>query len=345
MQKKVRKLLEAGLIRHKKVPEAWQTKAQELVGLPFPLPWLMIGGLLFGLSWAMIANENYTARIFPLLAINSFLIAALGNAVVYFEMLLDEMADNSPELLDKETDDINQWISLWYDRMFWSPKNLLAGLGLAVVFIPLNQIMMDQFCLQFMGSKIVTYTLLGFMNFMAGSAFWAMLCIALMFLSLGGEMKTRSSIFDSNTSLLRSASSIMWHTSLVSALIYLSGISIIYFCKLHLAPIMLFVTVFFGIFILGYFVVPQISLHKELLKEKRKQLQKLVTQIDRSYDVVTSEPTQENIDLLQDLFHIQAEVSGRKSWSFGMGELLALVSTIVIPLLLFFCEYLLDKPD
>lgn len=98
-------------------------------------------------------------------------------------------------------------------------------------------------------------------------------------------------------------------------------------------------TVFFGVFIIVYYVVPQVNIHKFLVELKRSRLKVLVEQIDRSFDKVSSAPTPENISQLRDLFHLQNIVNGKRSWSFGAGELLMLIGSIIIPLMLFFINY------
>ena len=96
--------------------------------------------------------------------------------------------------------------------------------------------------------------------------------------------------------------------------------------------------VVFGAFIIAYYIVPQVNIHKHLVRLKQARLRVLVEQIDHSFDRVAEQPSPENISQLRDLFHLQNIVNGKKSWSFGFGELLALIGSIMIPLALFLIQ-------
>ena len=90
-----------------------------------------------------------------------------------------------------------------------------------------------------------------------------------------------------------------------------------------------------------YFIVPQINIHKTLLRLKRERLGALVKQIDNTFDDVSKNPTPTNISQLRELFDLQHVVNGKKSWSFGATELLILLGTVLIPLILFILECLI----
>ena len=62
-------------------------------------------------------------------------------------------------------------------------------------------------------------------------------------------------------------------------------------------------------------------------------------QVDHAFDEVANKPTQDNITRLRDLFDLQRVISGKRAWSFGVGELLTLIGTAVIPLILFILNY------
>ena len=95
-----------------------------------------------------------------------------------------------------------------------------------------------------------------------------------------------------------------------------------------------------GAFIILYFIVPQINIHKTLVGVKHQRLKALVEQLDHTFDLVASEPSPENINRLRDLFQLQDIVNGKRSWAFGMGELLMLIGSVLVPLLLFMVDYL-----
>ena len=170
---------------------------------------------------------------------------------------------------------------------------------------------------------------------------WMMLGIARLMSSLGSTVSIAPSIFDSSTSALRAASSVLWKISLSAVFLYLLGVSIRVLCPAERGVLDMIVTAFFGVFVVLYFIIPQLNIHKTLVGLKRNRLSTLVKQIDNTFDAVASTPTPENIGQLRDLFDLQRVINGKTSWSFGVGELLALIGTILVPLSLFAVGYLL----
>lgn len=379
--------------------DAWQTKVQESLRLPFPLPWAVIAGILFAvgiLIEAFLGNapdsatqaakgkpqagveqpgeakppeaiKQLTANQQPpadksakkgkkqnskespphpiiWLGIQCTLIAALANSVIIFEFLMDRIADSYPLLVDESSERAEQWIYRWYDKIFWSKRNLIAGLVLAaIITVSFGAIVADKFTVNMVESIkplgiAYSYFITIISSFLAGSCFWTALSIAFMFFSMGREIQIKSSIFDSRTSILRMASTVLWKVSLVLSLIYFLGLISVYVCGIERDLTVQIIVAIFGAFIVAYFIIPQVNIHKHLLRLKQSRLGVLVEQIDQSFDRVAGDPSPENISQLRDLFHLQRVINGKSAWSFGLGELLALVSSILIPLIMFYLK-------
>ncbi|MBN1883997.1 MAG: hypothetical protein JW876_00570 [Candidatus Krumholzibacteriota bacterium] len=323
--------------KYKESHDAWQTKTQMLIRLPFPLPWIIIAGILFLIGWALVFFSGENSNTLRLLALESALIAAIANSVVFFEMLLDDIASNVSTLLNEEEDRAKEWISDWYQNIFWSRKNMLVGLFLGSICFFLH-VFVNISVFHSMTVKIYSSFNIFVIGFLGGSMFWTMLGIAGLTNSLGKDVNIKASIFDSKTSFLRLASSMIWKVSLTASSVYILGISMYFFC-LQINEYILAIVMIFGAIILLYYILPQINIHKTLLEIKHSKLQSLVKQIDLAFDNVAAQPTAENINQLRDLFHLQDIVNGKRSWAFGIGELLKLIGSVLIPLLLFMCDY------
>ena len=328
--------------QYKESPDAWQTKVQMLVRLPFPLPWILIAGVLFLMGYAVTLFSGDNSDTVRLVAIECALIAAIANSVVFFEKLLDDVADTFPALLDEEEDRAKEWISRWYQCIFWSKKNVVMGLALGSLCV-LCGASSSAAVFGSVAGKAYSYFITFLIGLLGGSMFWTMLGVARLTSSLGRDVRIKPSIFDSRTSVLRTASSVLWKVSLTASLVYLLGVSIYYFCSLQIDASILAIVLIFGTFIILYFILPQINIHKTLVTIKRTRLKVLVQQIDHTFDNVAAEPTPENINQLRDLFHLQDIVNGKRSWSFGIGELLMLIGSVLIPLLLFVIEHFMRR--
>jgi ABC-type multidrug transport system permease subunit len=88
-------------LQYKESPDAWQTKVQQLSRLPFPLPWMLIAGVLFAIGYAITLNFNDSPNTVRLLALKSVLIAAIASSVIFYEKLLDGVADTFPLVITK----------------------------------------------------------------------------------------------------------------------------------------------------------------------------------------------------------------------------------------------------
>lgn len=326
---------------YKDSPDAWQTKFQQFTRMPFPLPWVIVGAILFGIAYAIVLHYEPDPRGIRLLFLDALLVAGIANAVVYAERLLDGLADAFPVLLDEEEGKTREWVRHWYEKIFWSKTNLIWGLGLGVI-IGLTGIEIVPHFFDSVPGLCCGYFFSCAIGFLGGSMLWTMLGVAMLMASLGSEVSVRTSIFDSSTSALRSASAILWRISLTAAALYGLGLSTYIICPTKIGVLNMVVTSFFGVFILLYFIVPQANNHKTLVGLKRSRLDALVKQIDNTFDSVADSPTPTNIGQLRDLFDLQRVINGKAAWSFGFMELLALIGTIVLPLSFFAFKYVLE---
>ncbi len=296
------------VLTFKESPDAWQTKVQVFLRLPFPLPWLLIAGVLFGIGCGVVALFEERLGGIRFLAVYAVLVAAIANAVVFFEKLLDEVADVFPELLEEENEKAKAWVRRWYRRIFWSKTNLYVGLGLAIICTGISLTASNQF-FQSVAAKTYFYFIIFVIGFLGGSMLWTMLGVAALMSSLGKDVNIRPSIFDSSTSALRAAASVLWKVSLTAVLTYILGISPIFLFSIHPGAAYMIVICTFGIFVLLYFIIPQMNIHKTLVRLKGDRLRTLVAQIDNAFDKVTQGPTPENINQLRNLFDLQKAVN------------------------------------
>ena len=329
------------LSKYQKKPDAWQTKFQEKIGLPFPIPWIIVGIGTFMFGFALKQMLPAPLMDLRMVAILSALVAAIANSVVYYENILDRATESIPHLLREDADGIERWLDKWYGYIFWSSRNVYSGVLLCIVCIV---------SIYFSGGlgrgnagAAFGYVMIGLIGFLGGSMFWTMIGIAKMTSSLGSSVKIRASIFDSQTSTLKIASGIIWRVAITAAVVYLLGVSMYPICGVNLAGTIYVIVIGFGAFIFIYFIAPQVNIHNTLLELKRDRLRVLVVQIDKTFDRVADDPTLDNIGQLRDLFNLQKTLNGKAAWAFGTKELLSLLGSVLIPLIVIVINRLLGK--
>jgi hypothetical protein len=329
----------AFLAKYPKQPDAWQTKLQAKCNLPFPLPWLLVGVACFFVGFALRSLLDDAAFDLRSIAIQSALIAAIANSVIYYERILDEAAVSIPHLLRAPAEGVEEWLDHWYGYIFWSSRNIYAGLVLAAICVANG----------FAGgapegstaSLLYHGGLSAIVGFLGGSMFWAMIGVARMTSSLGRSVEIRASIFDSQTSTLKVASSLIWKVALTASVVYLLGVSGFFVGEVEMNASIYVVAVGFGIFVMVYFIAPQANIHGTLVQLKRERLHALVDQIDNTFDQVAAEPTPANITQLRDLFDLQKTLNGKASWTFGIKELIMLLGTVCVPLFVILVDRLI----
>ncbi len=356
-------------LKYKESPDAWQTKIHMLISFPFPLPWMLIAGFLFAvgyiilfIAFEVILPEGKVDRhllqtlfqdLFRDFAVRCVLIAAIANSVVYFEKLLDDVAEAFPLLLDESEEDSQEWIKKWYRWMFWSSRNIIMGLVLGDLclmtwfyggghtkFIYMPDHMHSALLVVLMAYSALLVFCVGFLG---GAMLWTMLGVAGLTSSLGRDVKIRPSIFDTKISVLRTASSVLWKISLTATFVYLFGIANLFLSGRVLSITEMILPCAAGLFIIFYFIFPQRNIHTVLSDMKRSKLKTLVDTIDKTFDRVSANPTPQDIKDLRELFDLQTIVSRKKSWTFGIGELLTLGGSILVPLALCILNYFLKK--
>ena len=302
---------------------------------------MLIAILVFGLGYAVLfVFEKDTERV-SLFATNALLIAAIANAVVLYEKIIDNIADDLPELLDEENTKAAEWVSGWYHRIFWSKKILLFGICFGALLALVDAQAIEYGFLTLAG-KAYAYFINFLIGLTGGSMFLVMVGIARMMSSLGKDVSIRPSIFDTKTSALRVVTAALWKVALVAVFVYALGLSTLCIRQNTPGLITLGISGIAGVFVVAYVIYPQVNVHKTLSRLKRQKLEALIGQIEKSFNKVTQDPTPANIAQLRDLFDLQHIVNSKKAWAFGIRELLILISSVIIPLILALVKCILE---
>ena len=321
------------------VPIAWQAMVESVWRLPFPAPWLIIGGILLGIG-AAISVQQGGGEILRLVGMASALIAAAGNAVVLYGRMLQHVMLTFPALLDIDRQEGQRWCCSRAAKILSVWPNILAGLVLGLIIVSVSYNLIIEKFVSVVGIAYGIF-MFGSVGLVGGSMAWTMLGIGRMILAMGRDVPVKASLFEERTSIIRVASRMMLRVSLVAIAVYALGVCIPFSYTPGLLGTL--VTAVFGVFVILYFIIPQFNLHRTLVRLKQAKIAKLIPQMERTFESVAQEPTAENLHQLRELFQLQLVLNGRTSWSFGMKELLLLLGSVVIPLLVCILGYILNR--
>ena len=133
----------------------------------------------------------------------------------------------------------------------------------------------------------------------------------------------------------------MFRLSFTIVVVYLFGIS----SRIGSQPnlLMLFTTSLFGLFVIAFFIFPQLNVHKIMSKVKHRKLMNFSNYIEESLQAVTEDPSVGNIQRVRELFEIQRSLNGMGEWPFNTKLLLTLLTGIAIPIFVVLLQIICSK--
>lgn len=131
--------------------------------------------------------------------------------------------------------------------------------------------------------------------------------------------------------------------SLGNAFLRMSLITIACFfilvCTIMVSPLagdfIVLIWVFIGsILIFCFFLLPLISIHRIMAKEKREQFIFFSSQLDAAFTDTRINPTHENLAKVREMFDLHQHLRNLNDWPFNTAALWQLISVLLIPLLM-----------
>ena len=168
-----------------------------------------------------------------------------------------------------------------------------------------------------------------------------MLRISIMVYKLGKIDEMKVSIYQHPVTSIKAIGKLMSRLALTILIIYIFGMS--YFFTYIPSTSILFMNLFFGVLVLGFFIYPQINVHKIMSKMKHRKLMRFSAYLEESLQAVTEDPSGANIQRVREMFEIQRSLNGMGEWPFNTKLLLTIVTGIGIPILVVLIQIIWSK--
>ena len=97
---------------------------------------------------------------------------------------------------------------------------------------------------------------------------------------------------------------------------------------------------FGALLIFGFFILPQVGIHRIMSNEKSLRMRAFSHHLEEAMDSSLKDPTSENMQRLKELFELQQHLRNMNEWPFDVGSLWQLISALLIPLALTVLEIL-----
>jgi hypothetical protein len=90
--------------------------------------------------------------------------------------------------------------------------------------------------------------------------------------------------------------------------------------------------------IFGFFLLPQIGIHRIMAYEKQQRLLSFSAHLEDAMERSLKDPTAENMQRLKDYFELQEHLKNMHEWPFNVSTLWQLITALFIPVILAILE-------
>ena len=292
--------------------------------------------LLF--ATVLIAFDHYALIHFderPSIHIPHFILGSLSCiiplATIWFSKILEDFTPSLFMFIDWEEERTLKWYSEEIRSIFDDKWMMWSGVIMTSCMLPISFII-GQLVPTNLIPKLTFLAIMISLYFLAGSLIYVMIRICIMVNKLGDIDAIKVSVYQHPMVSVKAVGKLMGKISFTIIGIYIYGITYLIFTRSDM--LMIFITIFFGVFVLVFFIFPQIKVHKIMSKVKHKRLMVFSTYLENALQDVTDDPSQQNIQRVKELFGIQQSLVEMGEWPFNTKILFPLLAGIATPLII-----------
>jgi hypothetical protein len=179
------------------------------------------------------------------------------------------------------------------------------------------------------------YELAGF--FLLGVGLWALINVLVIPIGLTG-FKIRVSVNQISGRGLQALGSAFFKMSLAITITFIPLV-----VAAIISPLTedLSILIWLGagiIAIFGFFLFPQIGIHRIMAFEKQQRLLSFANHLEDAMERSLREPTSENMQRLKELFELQTHLKNMNEWPFNVNTIWQLITALLIPIFLAMLE-------
>lgn len=318
----------------------YQERIADILELPYPIFWFVVSSVLLGLHLFILGeyNELHKKNIWPHICIG-FLPFLIATGTIWFSKTLEDFTPSIFKFIAWPKEKILSWYENEIRLIFNDKRMAISGLFFSVC-LPLTG-----FWKPLWHADTIAYVSLLLMvfvlSFLAGGMIYTMIRILIMVCKMSKIDDIKVSVYQHPVTSVKAVGKLMLRLSLIIIVVYLFGIS--YFLGSKPSPLMISITLFFGLFVMFFFIYPQLNVHKIMYKVKHKKLMSFSSYIEESLQAVTEDPSVDNVQRVRELFEVQQSLNGMGEWPFNTKLFITLLTGIAIPILVVLVQWFLLK--
>lgn len=256
--------------------------------------------------------------------------AMVSGTVIYCSRVLSDMYSDVILFIDQSDADFRSWYRQQLHRSYEGAIPIVFGVAFAVFESITSGPVIRQFTPP--GSALyilrLTYELVGF--FFLGIGVWALLNVVRIPISLT-RYKIKVSLTQVSGRGLQALGSSYFNMSLCIILTFVPLIIAVIISPLSNN---MFILAWLGggvMLIFGFFLLPQVGVHRIMAFEKRQRLMSFTNHLEEAMERSLKDPTSENMQRLKELFDLQAHLKQMNEWPFNTNTLWQLITALLIP--------------
>jgi hypothetical protein len=263
--------------------------------------------------------------------------AMVCGTVIYCSRVLSEMYGDVILFIDQSDDNFRSWYRQQLHRSYEGIVPIVFGVAFAIF----ESITVGPIIRQFTpaGTSLyflrMAYEVVGF--FFLGVGVWALLNVVRIPIQLT-RYKIKVSLTQVSGRGLQALGSSYFNMSLC---IILTFIPLIIAAIISPLSNNMFILAWLAggvLLIFGFFLLPQVGVHRIMAFEKRQRLMSFTSHLEEAMERSLREPTSENMQRLKELFDLQAHLKQMNEWPFNTNTLWQLITALLIPVMVALLE-------
>jgi len=311
---------------------SWPDRIFGWIPLPYWLSIFIVWELLFLVDYLLgLSTPGGHDHIYEFGCLVIFFAMVCGT-VIFCSRVLSEMYADVILFIDRPGEDFRNWYVQQLRRSYEGATPLVFGIAFAVFESLTAGPVIRQFTPPDTALYFVRmlYEITGF--FFLGVGVWALLNVVRIPIQLT-RYKIKVSLTQISGRGLQALGSSYFRMSLCIILTFMPLIVAVIISPLSSNVFILAWLAGGLVLIFGFFLLPQVGVHRIMAYEKRQRLVTFTHHLEQAMERSLNEPTSENMQRLKELFDLQAHLKSMNEWPFNTNTLWQLITALLIPVL------------
>jgi hypothetical protein len=266
-----------------------------------------------------------------------FFFALVCITIIYCSRVLVKLYGDVKLFIDHDESELRTWYLKRLQVSYEGVWPLISALLFTIVVNLTAGRQINQFTLSGSGLYYfrMAYEYIGF--FFLGMGIWALLNVVLIPIALT-QFKIKVSVNQISRRGLQALGAAYFRMSLAITLTFVPLV-----VAAIMSPLMedLTILIWLGagtLAIFGFFLLPQIGIHRIMAHEKQQRLLSFSAHLEEAMERSLKDPTAENMQRLKDYFELQEHLKNMHEWPFNVSTLWQLITALFIPVILAILE-------